>query len=444
MIPKNHKKQTSARPFPRRAPAMLAALLAGIPLSFHPLANPAARADGVTVSSDSSLKTEMESLTAGGTVSFTGAGTNSVLAAPVTLTANPYVLNPGGAAHVTLTGNNATGVFENTAATAADGTINLVLSNIAITDALGSSAIRSSAGAVNITLAGAAGTTELARNRNNGSDNAAPTFGGAAYGYTGITITGSQENLVLADNYGPRRGGGLYAENKTITINPVLSGTLLVTSNTANNSNGGAFSLAQSGTVILSGTHKDILIQNNYCRNGQGGAISSGGALLIAPRVSGTFLVTSNSIASSGNGGAFYSQDAMTITANGPAGIRFENNAAVGVGGALCVNASRIITLDAREGDIVFQGNVHTADKVPNAIYGNAGGGTHNGNNTLVIQGGRDVLFFDPVYASGTAEPLNTLLKTGAGTVLFSGSNSWRGSSTVSAGALLVNDGALL
>ncbi|OAM88193.1 InlB B-repeat-containing protein [Termitidicoccus mucosus] len=464
MIPKNH--HPSVRSLPRLAPSMFAALVSGLAFLLHPLAAPAARAAGVTVSSTTSLGAQMGTLTNGGTVSFTGEGVNSVLASSITLTSDPYVLNPGGAQHVTITGNNAVRVFENT------GDIDLTLSNITITKGV-NMAVNSSAGAVSIKLAGDSTTTTEFLNNGPATAN-----GGAIYGATGIGITGSQGNLLFTGNYANSRGGALFVETGHITINTVITGTFSLANNSSTGAGMAVFT--NSGSVTLSGTYGSIIIQGNKGNSNSVLGTNANGGVVINPFVSETFLVTSNSIRGGGGmvfaqigalnltangpagiliennfadaaGGVFWlGGNPSTLTANSPAGIQIKNNTAKGNGGAIYINNSNVaLTFDAKEGNIVFQGNRHAASAEPNAIFSNGGGGA-----ILIIKGDHDVLFFDPVNSSKgapTGVPAGSgiaigsaLLKTGAGSVLFSGSSSLLGSGSIGQGALLVNNGALL
>jgi outer membrane autotransporter protein len=445
--------------FRGRLSAVPAVLLAGFVLCLPPAAPPA-RADEVIVDTNSSLRDKMNELVNGGTVSFTGDGLNNQIASIITLTSDPYVLNPGGAEHVTITGRGTMRVFQNTDTVNPD--INLTLSNITITRGA-SSAVKSEAGNVNLTLAGD-GTTELDGNTPGGSGG-----GGAVYGHTGVSITGSQRNLFITGNNADARAGALYSELGNVTIDTVLTGSLVIANNGANYTGGAIYAQggpSATGTTTLSGTYGGILIRGNVSRGGGAGALGANGTLVINPFVSGEFLITSNT---AGNGGALYAAGAMLITADGPAGIRIENNTATGNGAGLWLgsaphyitanspagiriennaaagsgggiymnNGGMPLNLDAAAGDIVFRGNTHGAAKTPNAIHANSPGG-----NPLNITGARNVLFFDPVVSLGAdASPIS---KTGPGAVLFSGSSVWRGDVNVGAGSLLVNDGALL
>ncbi|OAM88192.1 autotransporter outer membrane beta-barrel domain-containing protein [Termitidicoccus mucosus] len=439
------KNKPCVRPSLRRP---FAASLAGFALCFLTAAPPA-RAAEVTVSSGTTLRDQLNTLAGGGTVSFTGDGLNNPLQSVITLTSNLYVLNPGGAEHVTIMGRTGVGAFANT------GDINLALSSITITRGEGS-AIKSSAGTVNLMLAGN-GMAELA-------NNTASSHGGAIYGHTGITITGSQGSLRITGNNASGRAGALYAESGNIIIDTVVADTFLLANNTSPYSGGAIY--AQGGTVAVSGTYGAIHMRGNVSRGGGGGALGANGTLVVNPSVSGEFLVTSNTAAS---GAAFYAALDMSITANGaagirienntatvdggalwlgsvphhitansPAGIHFENNTAAGSGGAIFMNnGGAPLNLDAAQGDIVFQGNKHGAARTPNALYANSAGG-----NALNITGARDVLFLDPVHSNSA--DASSISKTGAGSVVFSGTSVWRGNAAVAAGALLVNNGALL
>jgi autotransporter-associated beta strand protein/predicted outer membrane repeat protein len=404
---------------------------------------PSARAQVATVSATDGLSAAVAGLATGGTILFTGAGTTSIVN-NILLTANPYALNIGGADQVTIRGNGSNYLFSNPS-----GAIDLTLSNITLTNG-GAPAIYASS-SVTLRLAGG-DLVRIDGNHTNNSTLPAAFHGSAVSGSGNVTLTGSSASIHITNNTSSqwKRGGALYSETG-ILIDASTSGTFLIANNYSASTStlDGATFTTWAGDITFSGTHANVLaVSNTSTVNGSVFRVG-GSTLVIDAAVSGSFAIANNY--SKWSGGAVFVNGAsgvlVSITAAGAAGIRFENNTAEKLGGAIALENGGTIALDAREGDIVFTGNRHSGDYasgtasgaplVPNAIA------TARNAATLDVKGDHDVLLFDPVFSRGSGV-VNTIRKAGAGTLLFSGSNGWYGNTTITAGRLLVNNGALL
>jgi autotransporter-associated beta strand protein len=146
-----------------------------------------------------------------------------------------------------------------------------------------------------------------------------------------------------------------------------------------------------------------------------------------------------------GAGGAIYAnstQRAVELTVGGNS--FFSNNIATGQGGAIYVSSQRIstsgsgslpgkLTLDTSGGHIAFTGNSGAGSA--NSIY-------MEQNTQLIIDGPNNVYFDDPINAgTGGTRQGNSLVKSGAGMVLFRGSNVLQTTASSLSGAVSVSGG---
>jgi outer membrane autotransporter protein len=368
-----------------------------------------------TASSGTDLRLAIKELAGGGTIAFTGDALNtnyvtgaSTLDGSMTLSSGTYALNPGGASHVVISGNNTTLLFSNTT-----GDVNLALDNITLTGGRASGG--ASSGGV-LYLAATAGAIRITS-----PDGATPSG-----------------TLAIMGNYAGASGGAFYTGTNVNTNIITLGGShgaILIQSNTANANHGGAFYMA-SGNIILDANTSGLLSLSNNFAGQDGGALRATTVSINGSH--GDISIQNNR--GGRNGGVAYLSTNFTLTATTSGSTVISNNHASGTGGVLFSLYGATITLEANGGPVVFSGNTQGADNTPNAIYAHNNGNTSN-HSTLVLGGDGDILFYDPIYAQGIG---NTLNKNGAGAALFSGSNAWRGASNVNAGSLLVNTGAVL
>jgi outer membrane autotransporter protein len=373
-------------------------------VNLHPATAPAARADlrvvdqpsdAVATGTDLRLAVEELAPLGGGTITFAGTaltGTNSVSSPPIEIGGGAYTLNPGGAARVAIKAGSRP-IFS---ATLNGGTAWLELENVTFTGVAASAAgaVVSATSHVTITTpAGAAGTGTLAITNNNTT----VTGGGISTATGTVTLAGDHAAIILQSNTAQGAGGVIYINSGgSVILAANTSEQFILSDNWAKNDGG----VTRSTNLFFGGSHNTIRVENNSTN-------------------------TDNR-----NGGAFYASGGLTLTATTSGSMLLAGNHAGQFGGAIYA-ANNGVTLNPAGGPLVFTGNTQGDASAPNAIYTTGG---------LNLGGNADILFYDPVFSTATTG----LNKTGAGAVLFSGSNTLRGNAALAAGAVFLNGGALL
>ncbi|WP_334319584.1 autotransporter outer membrane beta-barrel domain-containing protein [Termitidicoccus mucosus] len=280
----------------------------------------------------------------------------------------------------------------------------------------------------------------------NSGTNSAVIHGGGIYAgdlidvlFTGAgrVATFDNNSIIVSATVAPT-GGGIRAQSVVFS-----GGTFNITNNAA----GAAGTGAQGGGVR---TVKALDVSGNY--NFSGNEITGAGG---AAYVGGTaFFAGSGSFANNKaltNGGALYiAGDALDISG----AAAFDGNVAGGLGGAIYAANAVSLTLSATSGDIVFQNNTQSATLnhadfastkkmmianagSSNAIYFAAAANTMN----IHAEAGYTVRFSDAI--SGTAGLALVVNKSGGGNVSFAHNLDAVVTTTVSAGGMILQNGAI-
>ncbi len=182
------------------------------------------------------------------------------------------------------------------------------------------------------------------------SGNRATSGSGGAIHNTGgqsvIIGDSSASNVTFTNNMASQNGGGVFAQNNSITVN---------------------------GNVTLS---------NNHAMGGNGGAIDEESNSVSIGSVGSTVIITGNT--ATANGGAINSRN-TGVTIDG-ADITLQGNMAGGNGGAVFENSGSVLMGDANGATVEIIGNIagSVAGSNGGAIYDNNGSVTENGNVTLM------------------------------------------------------------
>jgi predicted outer membrane repeat protein len=252
---------------------------------------------------------------------------------------------------------------------------------------------------------------------------------------TSVTLT-SGRGITFSGNVATDTGGAIssYSEfgNSRATLTGTGTGGITFRENTAIEYGGAIDVQAPEGDTVLEliADSGEIRFEKNTTPNGYGAAIAT------------------------------YTGNNTTVSiTSGTAGTTFTGNLAHGDGGAILAlsdTGSVSIVLDARKGDILFEGNRHgvtfSADGTPhdgtgtpNAIYiANRAAGTAD-SLVLAAGAGRTITFKDPIQSQNPIANI-AINKIGGevttGTVRFEGATSsvLPGDMTVHGGTLLLHD----
>lgn len=245
---------------------------------------------------------------------------------------------------------------------------------------------------------------------------------------TGFDLTGLGA-ITFSNNQATNGdGGALYsnasANDSTVLVgrNAIFTGNSAVKGGTAGD--GGAI-YVYSGSGNLTLTVDDYATFSGNTANRAGGAIftnaltaSKQGNVTLGTN---TWFNANRSNAQAGSiwgGGAIFTTNNLSIQGN----TYFSGNQTSGLGGAVYMfgtTPGSILSLDTAAGDIAFTGN--TSAGAANSVY-------LNKNTTIVVKGGNDVFFDDPIATGNNA---GNGLQIGTASDAFSGIVQFKGVSTV-------------
>ncbi len=310
---------------------------------------------------------------------------------------------------------------------------------------------RNAGGTVDFTLPGTGGITTTTTNTN-GILGGWATVGGAGWAVGNGTISALGAGSYTANTWS---GATNTDVNNTFTVGAANAST-----NTLRFNNNGSRTVTLNGTnSITSGGILVTSLANNRIETISGGTLtgSSGGALFINQNGAGTTSLVINSvIADNTSATALVKSGVAALTLGGSntyTGPTYLNagtlvlgndnalgaNAGAGAlfiqGGTLDVNAARTLSSNNAQnwnGDFAFTGT--------NTLNLGTGVVTLGGNRTVTTNASTLTVG----GAVGDGSNGFGLTKAGAGTLVFSGANTYTGGTTISAGTLTVNSGASL
>lgn len=275
-----------------------------------------------------------------------------------------------------------------------------------------------------------------------------------------ITLTSSTNNSIFVNSgtatiSGTIQGAGnlLKTGLATLTLSGsnTYSGTTTVSAGwlnlTADASLGTAPVSATAGNINLTASGAGIIFANSFTLNANRGiAVSSGATLSPSTGVTTTYggTITGAGLNKSGAGTLVLSGNNTFsgLTFNSGT-INANSNAALGTGTVTFVNA---VTLDNTSGGNITLSNTGytlngdlTFTGTNNLSFG-TGGITLGGNRTINVNA--NTLTFAGAIGDGAGS--YSISKSGAGTLALTGSNTYKGATTVSAGILSINRDAAL
>lgn len=248
----------------------------------------------------------------------------------------------------------------------------------------------------------ASGTSTLTFD-NNGS--------GAVITKTGVGTQFITAPIVLADNLAIGK-----SVNSALTIQGNITGTGNITFNTTN---GGAFTV-NTGVIDNVGS-----ITNNSTGigpvnlGGSGGSIGANVTALVQNSLTSDMSLSGNNTLFSGS----VVVQAGTVTASQNTALNANNLVALSSSGTFQVGSTGALTISGLSGaGGIVQGNNST------------------GARSLILGGSGSYNYAGTIVNSGTA--VFTVTKSGSGTQILSGQNTYSGTTSVTAGTLLVNNSA--
>ena len=226
-------------------------------------------------------------------------------------------------------------------------------------------------------------------------------FGGTLEVATGGSITSTTGNLLV--------GAGTFS---------VSGGAVSVANVTANGGNVAVSSGTLNASAVLTLGDDTFGAPNTSTMTVDGGSVTAGSTVLGSTASSSGTLIVS--------GGSFTSTGDLTVGVNGSGLLQADTAGTIAVGGTLTTAAGS--TIDIRSGGTLRIGLGGTS-------------GTLIGDLTL----GGGTLVFNRSNAStygGTIDGLGAVTKAGAGTLTFTGANTYGGPTTISTGTLQIGDGS--
>ncbi len=321
----------------------------------------------------------------------------------------------------------------------------------------------------NAILAGAAGTLTIDTGVSSGV-----TMGTLTVNSTGYKITSasngrplSATSLVLADGVGMTLdlnstggawtlGGATFGTGATLTVSGIATAANAnkIILNAATTISGGAITLAGTAagvTGFVSSTaavNINTVITNNSATSATMLGASSTGSLVMGARVTGSAGLQFGGTASNPTGGA----GTITLNAANDYTGATTFNAAVsgliklGIDNALPTGTDVTMAASTSNGGI-FDLNGH--DQTIGSLTSGVGGGSITNNaagtglNTLTIGGSTSPAAFGLAITNG-ATARTALTRSGTGTTILTGANTYTGGTLVSGGALTVNSGGTI
>ncbi|MCL2525279.1 MAG: autotransporter outer membrane beta-barrel domain-containing protein [Betaproteobacteria bacterium] len=276
--------------------------------------------------------------------------------------------------------------------------------------------------------------------------------GGAILAAYGATIGNADGSSVIniSNNSAWTKGGAIYSSSaarigdvtiigKSITLaNNTAATTTSLTGLTATSLGGGA--IYANGDIKLTGD--TIALTGNQAIEGSGGALQAEHSVTITGSMQavGNLALGTNV---GGYGGAIWAGWNVGLEAKG-GDIVFDGNQANLDGGA--IRAGGNVTLNANTGNIIFQNNIAGSGN-GNAIWfqNSYNSLPYGATATFNAAADRSIVFYDSI-ANNADYGLLTVNKTGAGAVIFDGAGATSqiyGTTTVAGGAFVVRNSAV-
>jgi len=348
-----------------------------------------------------------------GGISELGAGT-------VTLSsANTYsgpTLVSGGTLQAGIASATGSGAFGNNSAVTLANVSSTVLNITGFNTQIGSLVGGGSTGG-NVTLGSATLTI--------GGDNTSPgTYAGVISG-TGGAITKIGSGTLILSNTGNSYTGGTTISGGTLATgtsgNPLSSGNITIAGGTLQSNNGGDMVFATANIVLAPSTTSTIDFASTGGVQLSGGKITGSGNLI---------LNSTNASTLDGSSERLYIQNASDFTGSLTinSGLIQSNSGVIGNNAAITINSPGIFEPFAAGG---------TATENIGSLSGNGTLYNSHGAETCVIGGLNTSTTF-----AGVISDLIAVAKVGSGALTLSGSNSYTGGTTVSAGTLWANNTA--
>jgi outer membrane autotransporter protein len=271
------------------------------------------------------------------------------------------------------------------------------------------------------------------------SDNFVTGAGGGIYAIGNVNISsGDGGDITLSGNQATSIGGAISTSVGNVSISNAVDGAIAIKNNSA--LTGGAIALRNFGNVTIGNPGAALTITGNRAiysladaSFGDGGAIATlwgGDTTIIGHGILGSNTADHNggAIMTGVNWTAFGFPmgvgGIVTLTSSG-GDLSVTGNSAGGLGGAIYTDGTveGSVALNAVDGNIIFRGNTQGTAATPqaNAIYFNNTSGTSQ--LTLNTAASNAISFFDPVQ-NNALNGLLTVNKTGAGSVVFDGSDA--------------------